>query len=68
MDPVLVEILKITGGTSPLLALLVWYIWNQKGAFDKLGDKFDKLSEAWHEADKRLTVIETFVELSTRSK
>lgn len=66
MDPALVEILKLAGGTSPLLALLIWYIWNQKAAMDKFADKFDKLTEQVSGVNTRLTVIETFVELSTR--
>jgi len=69
MDPsslaALGDILKLVGGTSPLIALLVWYIWTQRAELTKLGDKVDKLTDSWNAVNVRLSVIENFVEYNT---
>lgn len=62
----LLEIVKLAGGTSPLVGLMAWYLYNQKKGADKLAESFDKLKEsttnALHDVDKRLAVIENYVE------
>lgn len=56
------QILTILGGSSPVVALLAWHIWNQHKQFDKFAAAQEKTTEALHDLDKRLAVIENFVE------
>lgn len=51
-------ILKLAGSTSPLVALLIWHIFSQHKHITKFGEKIEKLTEAWHEVDKRIAIIE----------
>ncbi len=59
------DILKLIGGTSPVVALLVWHIWTQRSDLVKLGEKVEKLTDSWNTVNTRLSVIENFVEYNT---
>jgi len=60
------QILTLVGSTSPLVAVLAWYLYNQKRQFDRFEDKQDSFTGALHDVDKRLAVIENYVELTTK--
>lgn len=62
MEGGLEQILTLIGSTSPVVALLAWHIWNQGKQFEKFAASQEKTTEALHDVDKRLAVIENFVE------
>lgn len=66
----LTQLLAIVGGSSPAMALLAWHMWNQSKQFDRFGARQEEstkeFTEAIHDVDKRLAVIESFVENVTR--
>lgn len=55
-------ILTALGGSSPVVILLAWHIWNQGKRFDKFSDQQEKTATALHDVDKRLAIIENYIE------
>lgn len=62
----LTQILTMAGSTSPLLAVLVWHLITQHKRLEKLTEMFGtegaKTVAALHDVDKRLAIIENYVE------
>ena len=56
------QLIPIIGGSSPVIALLAWHIWNQHKQFDKFAESQERVTSALHDVDKRLAVIENYVE------
>ena len=60
------EIFTILGGSSPVVVLLAWHMWNQHKQFADFMKKQDEFKDqfvgALHAIDKRLEVIESWIE------
>lgn len=61
MEASLVEIFTTFGGTSPLIALIAWHMFNMHKAIKGLADADATVTNALHDVDKRLAVIESHV-------
>lgn len=55
------QVLTVFGGTSPLVALVAWHMFTMHKAIAKLAEADDRVTEALHDVDKRLAVIESHV-------
>jgi hypothetical protein len=71
MDPATLtgfaDVLKMIGGTSPLVALLAWHLWTMRSDMKELISKQEATTNAIHDLDKRLAVTEAFVQRSQQT-
>jgi hypothetical protein len=72
MDPAtftgFADVLKLIGGTSPLVALLAWHLWTMRADMKEMIGKQEATNTALHDLDKRLAVTESFVQYNTSDK
>jgi phage-related minor tail protein len=52
-------IVSTFGGTSPVIGLVAWHMWNMQKSMSKLADNDDKVSEALGRVRERLVAVET---------
>lgn len=57
------QLITVFGGTSPLVAVLVWSIMRADKREERRDERLSQLVDGFHGIDKRLAVVENTLEI-----